>query len=219
MVKFIITPQLYAKDPESSALGKKIIGESIKLIEEVGFESFTFKKLGERIGSNESSLYRYFENKHKLLLYLSSWYWSWVEYKMRFATANIDDPFEKLKRALHVVADSVSDDETTQHVDEALLNKIIVAEFTKTFHTKEVDDENRKGFFLIYKKVIYLLASLIKDAAPGYAYPESLASNIIEGALHQHFLRGHFKTITSSHATPSEFYLDMVTALLERQSS
>ena len=29
MVKFVITPELYAKDPESSQLGKKIIGESI----------------------------------------------------------------------------------------------------------------------------------------------------------------------------------------------
>ena len=80
-VKLEIDEKLYVKDPESSDLGKKIVEQSILLIDEIGFESFTFKKLGVRIHSNESSIYRYFENKHKLLLYLASWYWGWVEYK------------------------------------------------------------------------------------------------------------------------------------------
>ena len=59
---------------------------------EIGFENFTFKKLGEQIGSNESSIYRYFESKHKLMLYLSSWYWAWIEYRLVFATNNINNP-------------------------------------------------------------------------------------------------------------------------------
>ncbi|MFT8175893.1 TetR/AcrR family transcriptional regulator, partial [Salmonella enterica] len=79
-----VNPKLYVKNPESSELGRKIIQQSILLIDEIGFEAFTFKKLGERIGSNESSLYRYFENKHKLLLYLTSWYWGWMEYRVVF---------------------------------------------------------------------------------------------------------------------------------------
>jgi AcrR family transcriptional regulator len=54
--------KIFVKDPETSALGKKIIKESIILIDEKGFDNFTFKKLGERIGSNESSIYRYFES-------------------------------------------------------------------------------------------------------------------------------------------------------------
>ena len=78
-IKIQVNPKTYVKDPETSDLGKKIIQNSILLIDEIGFEEFTFKKLGEKIGSNESSIYRYFENKHKLLVYLSSWYWSWME--------------------------------------------------------------------------------------------------------------------------------------------
>ncbi|MBC7747376.1 MAG: TetR family transcriptional regulator, partial [Methylotenera sp.] len=70
-----VNDTLYVKNPETSPLGKKIIEHSILLIDQIGFESFTFKKLGECIGSNESSIYRYFESKHKLMLYLSSWYW------------------------------------------------------------------------------------------------------------------------------------------------
>ena len=99
-IKIQINEKIYVKNPETSDLGKKILEQSILLIDEIGFESFTFKKLGEKIGSNESSIYRYFENKHKLLVYLSSWYWSWIEYKLVFATANILDPMEKLKIAI-----------------------------------------------------------------------------------------------------------------------
>jgi AcrR family transcriptional regulator len=75
-IKIQVNSKTYVKDPETSDLGKKIIKNSILLIDEIGFEEFTFKKLGEKIGSNESSIYRYFENKHKLLVYLSSWYWA-----------------------------------------------------------------------------------------------------------------------------------------------
>ncbi|MGK0414670.1 MAG: AcrR family transcriptional regulator, partial [Polaribacter sp.] len=72
ILKISVPDKIYIKDPETSDLGKRIIENSILLIYEIGFESFTFKKLGKKIGSNESSIYRYFESKHKLLLYLSS---------------------------------------------------------------------------------------------------------------------------------------------------
>ena len=59
-IHITINPELYTKDPESSDLGKRIIASSIEMINELGFESFTFKKLGTAINSNESSIYRYF---------------------------------------------------------------------------------------------------------------------------------------------------------------
>ena len=105
-----VNEKLYVKNPETSDLGKKIIEHSILLIHEIGFESFTFKKLGDKIQSNESSIYRYFENKHKLLLYLSSWYWSWIEYRLVFATTNVSDPMEKLAKAIEIVTEEIKDD-------------------------------------------------------------------------------------------------------------
>ena len=98
-----VNDKLYVKNPETSDLGKKIIEQSILLIDEIGFENFTFKKLGEKINSNESSIYRYFESKHKLMLYLSSWYWGWIEYKLVFATNNVTNPVEKLKKAISLI--------------------------------------------------------------------------------------------------------------------
>jgi AcrR family transcriptional regulator len=211
-IKIQVNNKIYLKDPETSALGKKIIENSILLINEIGFEEFTFKKLGDLIGSNESSIYRYFESKHKLLLYLSSWYWSWIEYRLVFATNNIADPNEKLKKAIAIVTEKIEDDAATAHINESILNKIIIAEFTKAFHTKEVDKENKEDFFYIYKNVINRIVVMINNVNPDYPFAKSLVSNIVEGALHQHFLQDHLKTITNCNEkiTPTDFYLNLV---------
>ena len=161
--KIQVNPKIYVKDPETSALGKKIIEHSIVMIEEIGFENFTFKKLGDRIGSNESSLYRYFENKHKLMLYLSSWYWSWMEYRLVFSTSNIVNVEDKLKRAIAIITEKIQDDQETAHINEATLNRIIITEFTKNLQTKEVDQENKEGFFLIYKRIINRIVAYITE--------------------------------------------------------
>ncbi|MFV8359507.1 TetR/AcrR family transcriptional regulator [Flavobacterium sp. LS1P3] len=215
-LKIQVNEKIYVKDPETSPLGKKIVEQSILLIHEIGFDNFTFKKLGEKIGSNESSIYRYFENKHKLLVYLSSWYWSWMEYKLVFATTNIVDPAEKLSKAITIVTEKVADDTNTDHINEAILNKIIIAEFTKTVQTKEVDQENKEGFFLIYKRVINRIVGIVKEVNPEYPFAKSLVSTIVEGSLHQHFLTEHLKTITDCNESVSatEFYLNLVKNVL-----
>lgn len=215
-LKIQINEKIYVKDPETSPLGKKIIEQSILLIDEIGFDNFTFKKLGEKIGSNESSVYRYFENKHRLLVYLSSWYWSWMEYKLVFATANILDPKEKLKKAITIVTEKVIDDNNTIHINEAVLNKIIIAEFTKTLYIKEIDQENNEGFYLMYKRVINRIVAIVTEVNPEYPYAKSLISTIVEGSLHQHFLTEHLKSITDCNDSVSttNFYLNLAENVL-----
>lgn len=212
-----VNDKLYVKNPETSELGKKIIQHSIILIDEIGFENFTFKKLGEKINSNESSIYRYFESKHNLMLYLSSWYWGWIEYRLAFATTNISDSMERLKKGITIVTEKIEDDSATQHINESILNKIIIQEFTKTLLTKEVDEENKKDFFIVYKRVINRIVELIADVNPNYAFAKSLASSIVEGALHQHFLKNHLKTITNCSETisPTDFYIDLIEKTLK----
>ena len=216
-IKISVNKNIYVKDPETSVLGKKILQESILLIDEIGFENFTFKKLGDKIGSNESSVYRYFENKHKLMVYLSSWYWSWMEYKLVFGITNITNAQKKLDRAIAIVTEKIEDDKSTEHIDESILNKIIIAEFSKTLHTKEVDDENKNGFFLIYKRVINRIVGIVNEVAPEYKYAKSLISTVVEGALHQHFIKDHLKTITDCNEkfSPADFYVDMVRRVLK----
>jgi len=219
-IKIQVNNKIYLKDPETSDLGKKIIEKSILLIDEIGFEEFTFKKLGDLIGSNESSIYRYFESKHKLLVYLSSWYWSWMEYRLVFATNNITNPKEKLKKAIKIVTEKIEDDQATEHINESILNKIIIAEFTKTLHTKEVDNENKEGFFLIYKSIINRIVLMLQEVNPDYPFAKSLVSTIVEGALHQHFLQNHLKSITNCNETirPTDFYLHLLENILQNKS-
>jgi AcrR family transcriptional regulator len=74
-IQIKVNNNIYLKDPESSEIGKNIIANSIDMIHEIGLEGFTFKKLSKALHTTESTIYRYFENKHKLLIYLISWYW------------------------------------------------------------------------------------------------------------------------------------------------
>jgi AcrR family transcriptional regulator len=217
-IKINVNDKVYIKDPETSELGKKIIQQSIVLIAEIGFEQFTFKKLGEKIGSNESSVYRYFDNKHKLLVYLTSWYWGWIEYRLTFGVSNINDPIEKLKIAIKIVTQKIEDDIQTLHINEALLYKIIVAEFTKTLLTKEIEEENKEGYFLVFKRVIYRLSDIINEVDKDYEFSKSLASTIVQGGLSQVFMSEHLKTITNCNdtITPTDFYTDLTLRMLKK---
>jgi len=207
-VKIAINDKLFVKDPESSSLGMRIVEESILMINDIGFESFTFKKLGQKIGSNESSIYRYFENKHKLLLYLASWYWGWLEYQLVFATNNIPDTNTKLERAIEIMTQATEIDLAFTHINEVLLSKIVINEYSKSYLTKEVDQENKDGYFVIYKRLVNRLSQMIKEVNGDYPYPASLASTLIEGALHQYFLIDHFSSLTSCDVktTPTEYF-------------
>lgn len=214
--KISIQESIYNKDPESSDLGKRIIEHSIKLIDKIGFDAFTFKKLGVEIGSNESSVYRYFDNKHKLLIYLSSWYWTWLEYQLVIETHSITNPVEKLKKAIEITAKSVKEDSRHTHINEVTLNRIIIEENSKSFLTKEVDKENQEGYFKVYKRLITRLKEMIIQIDASYEYATSLASTIIETALHQHFLINHFPSITDckKDTPPTQFLTDLVFRIL-----
>lgn len=207
-----VNEDTYLKDPESSDLGKRIIENSISLIHEIGFEAFTFRKLGVKIQSNESSVYRYFENKHKLLLYLTSWYWAWMEYHIVLQTCSITDPVKKLEEIIMITTRSIESDSDFSHVDEVKLNKIVINEYSKSFLTKEVDKDNQDGYFSIYKRLITRVKVAITAVNSNYKYPATLASTMIEGALHQHFLKEHFHTITDCNdtVTPTDFYTNLV---------
>ncbi len=210
-IKIEVPSGIYLKDPETSALGKKIVENSIIQIEAMGFEDFNFKKLGQFIGSNESSIYRYFESKHKLLIYLSSWYWSWIEYQLVIETFSIHKPKDKLYKAIEVVTRTTKQDNNYSHINEVLLNTIIINENSKSYLTKDVDSGNKEGHFMPYKKVIQRLSEIISTFNCSYAYPLSLASTIVESALHQQFIKIHFKSITncSELITPTQFFQDL----------
>lgn len=212
---------LFVRDPESSELGKKILKHSIMLIHEIGFEAFTFKKLAEETGTTEAGVYRYFENKHKLLVYLTAWYWGWLEFRILFHTNNIRNPAVKLKKVIALLAKTVEDDEQTSFINESVLHKIIITEGTKAYLTKQVGEDNKQQFFKPYKDLCAVIGTIITECSPGYKYPKSLASTIIEMAHFQNFFMHNLPSLTDFGKTKQEqgiiaFLTDLVFASLKK---
>ena len=203
-LQFNMNPSLYLRDPEGTELGKNIIQHSIQLIHDTGFEAFTFKKLAESIGTTEAGVYRYFENKHKLLVYIISWYWRWLDFQIGYQTKNLTNPVSKLKKVITILATTVEDDLLTGHVDESILHQILISEGSKAFLTKQVNQDNKQEYFKPYKDLCNTIGEIILECNPKYKYPHSLASTIIEMAHLQNFFMNHLPSLTDFSKSKDE---------------
>lgn len=210
VLTFKLNNNLFLRDPQSTDLGQNIVSASIKIIERIGFDGFTFKKLAKDIHSTEASVYRYFENKHRLLLYLMDWYWTWLEYKMDYRIQNIRSPVERFKRCIHLLVEEKQPDEEIPFVDERKLQRIVHAEFEKTYLTKQVDSDNQEGLFLPYKAICKKIAAIIAEMSPAYAYPHSLASTLVLTANHQLYYAHHLPSLTDIKYTSKNKYQDLL---------
>lgn len=195
-LQFKMNKALFLRDPEMTELGRSIIKHSIQLIHKNGFEAFTFKKLAEDIDTTEASIYRYFENKHRILIYISAWYWTWLEYQISFQTNNIKDPKVKLKMIIKLLASTVEDDDGTAYVNESLLHQIVISEGSKSYLTKHVGDDNKHHLFKPYKDLCATIGDIILECRKEYKYPRSLASTIIEMAHFQNYFMHHLPSLT-----------------------
>ncbi|WP_116126854.1 TetR/AcrR family transcriptional regulator [Lewinella sp. IMCC34183] len=193
-----ISETLFLKDPETSDLGRRIVTGSIELIDEIGLDSFTFRKLSQLVGTTEASVYRYFENKHKLLLYLVMWYWGWMEYRLAFLLANVPSAEERLKRSIRLLTEEVMEDSSFSHINEVKLNRIVVAESLKSFLTREVEQDNKEGAFHYYKQLVERVGAIVLELQPDFAYPHMLVSTIIEGGHLQRYFAAHLPRITDA---------------------
>lgn len=219
-IKIQVNSNLYLKDPHTSELGGRILEKSIKLIDELGFEHFTFKKLAIEINSTEASIYRYFESKQKLMFYLINWYWSFIEYRLVFETANIEDSKERLSRAIHILTSIPKLESEVIDLFEAPLKKIVMNESIKVIMTKEVDDENKEGAFAVYKSIVKRVSEIILEVNPMYPYPKMLVSAMIEGSNQQRFFELHLPGLTNQ--TPGfdsveQFYKELVFKVLTNE--
>ncbi|HEX8327552.1 MAG TPA: TetR/AcrR family transcriptional regulator [Hymenobacter sp.] len=205
---------LYLRDPQGTELGHRILAESVRLIDEVGFEQFTFKKLAAVLASTEASIYRYFENKHRLLVYLVSWHWTWLRFQLRFHTHNVPDPIQRLRLALGVLCRAHLDDPATAGLDEAALYRIVMAEASKAFLTKEVDADNQAGLFQEYKLLAAELVALVLEINPHYPYPKALVSTLLESARKQLFFAQHLPSLSDGSGNVAAFLEHLALAAL-----
>ena len=219
LAKYVVpvNPDLHLKDPLSTELGQKILNEGISLINEVGFEEFNFKKLGLRIQTTEASIYRYFENKHQLLLYLTAWYWGFMDFRLVLKTANLTEAEEKLKIAMSEIANL---DRSFQHeiINQHELFLVMIAEAPKSYLVKNVDLLNQNGAYVNYKKCVHKLADMVTEIKPSYPYPHMLISTAIEGLYHQYFVQSHLPSL-SDHVSDDNSIMDYFYQLIIHQTT
>lgn len=222
-LNFNLNHKLYVKNPEETELGRKILEQSTLLISRMGFEEFTFKKLAKHIHTTEAGIYRYFENKHKLLVYLFDWYWSWQAYRLTIHTAHIKKTEGKIKQAIRFLSTDLRDDVVATYIKTSTLHEIVVAEGAKAYLTKNVAEYNKVKLFKPYKDLCAIIAGFIKDFDPKYRYPRSLASTLIEMAHSQKYYLKNLPSLTDFGKDEEEkialFLENLVFAALEKGRS
>ncbi len=189
--------KLFVRDPSQSEVGRNIIAQGAIMIEKLGFEEFTFKKLANKLKTNESSIYRYFSNKHRLLLYLVDWHWRWMEYLVMVHTNNIEDPYKKIDLILDILLLKVRDDWANgPDLDKKVLYQLVIKESSKAYLTSHVTEDNKRQLFKSYKDLCARIATIFLEVNPSYKYPRSLTSTMLEMVHHQNFFMHNLPRLT-----------------------
>jgi hypothetical protein len=195
-VKFDINDKIFIKNPENSEIGKQIVKTAIDLIFELGFEHFTFKKLAVEINSTEATIYRYFENKHRLLLYILNWYWSYMEFLVDIKLENINEPKEKVSVIVHLLTHELPLSNSQLEYNKNYLNQIVISESSKVYLVKEVEKINQEQVFKPYKDLCTKIADSISEYNPKYPFPRSLSTTLIETSHQQQYFIKNLPRLT-----------------------
>ncbi len=211
-VRFKVNDKIYLRDPESTEVGKQIVKNAIDLIFLLGFEQFTFKKLAVEINSTEATIYRYFENKHRLLLYILNWYWCYMEFLVMFKLQNVTDKKEKLKSIVDLLTHELPESSGQFDYNKNYLNQIVISESSKVYLVKDVSEINKNEVFKPYKDLCAKIAEIILEYNPKYKYPRSLSTTLIETSHNQQFFSVHLPKLTD---VPSKNSAEFTSRFLE----
>jgi AcrR family transcriptional regulator len=184
------------KDPRQTELGRSIVKNGINMIADLGFEEMNFKKLGKAIGSPEASIYRYFENKHKFLLYIMAMYWGMIDQHCEKIIHSNNGHEEKIYSILDLLCSSPDIPFGNATISGEVIYAIVIGESVKTFMTKHVDADNNHGAFRTLKSTTSHIAELLSEYSPDYPFPKALASTIIEMSLYQRYFSEHLPSMT-----------------------
>lgn len=221
-----VSPKLSVRDPLETELGKKIVAEGLKLMDKIGFDAFTFKKLASQIDSTEASIYRYFKCKIQFLNYAVSWYWHWVDYTIDVRTTNLTDKKKRLEVAIIVLVESDREDPIIDHIDEGVLYRVITKEAARIFLTRNSEGIPAKDVFSGYDLLFDKIFKMIIALNPKYKHPRTLTRALISLA-HKHAFDSEFLEGTSARVLhkgderkreTKEFLYNMALSQLEPHS-
>ena len=130
-------------------------------------------------------------------MYLTAWYWGFMEHNLVFGTANLIDPQEKLGVALRLLVDGPIFKQN-DYLDPLQLREIVVNESIKGYLTKTVDSEHENGIFAEVYKVGERISYIILEINPAYSFPKTLVSTVMQSSLLQTFNSQHLPGMTES---------------------
>jgi AcrR family transcriptional regulator len=196
-IRIKMNERLFLRNPEDSPLGKKLVRHGVLLINKLGFEDFTFKKLAADVNTTEATIYRYFENKHKFLVYLITWYWSYLEFKVVFTINNLKDPEIKLKTILKLLVEEPEKSKSpSDFIPEQDAYNLVMWEGSKAYLTRHVNQDNKDRLFKPYKDLCARIAGIIKEYNPKYKFQNSMASTLLEMSHSQKFFMQNLPALT-----------------------
>lgn len=209
---------LYKKDPLSSKVGRKILNATPELVLQLGIDQFTFKKLAVEINITEGAVYRYFENKHRLLLYLLSWYWKWLEHCLVLELTNMTDNDAKLNKCLTRVIEGPPFKES-DFFNLHTLRDVIIEESVKAYFGKEVYKQEKKPFYSGFLDFVTRFAETVKENNPGYPHPKILSVMIIESIIQQQYYERHLPELTDLSGdlkTQTSFFKNVIIKTIQK---
>lgn len=223
MPRYLIEPAPgIALRDTGSAMGGRILAEGLALLNEIGLEAFTFRKLAEHIGCTEATVYHYFANKQRLLQYYFQMYWLWLATHCRQEGRALKDPLERLHGDIRALCGLWPAEALAGRFDPSDLRELVINEGSKSFMHKNVDSDNKLKLFKPYKDLCAHIATELKACAPRMRSPRSFATTLVEMAHSLEFAMHHLPALTELSGNKerrklAEFLIDMSDRYLDRR--
>lgn len=200
MLNLASTPparNLYIKDPLSSNLGLKLLEESARMLGEDGFDAFTLKKLAHNLQTTESSVYRYFDNKHRLLVYHINLYWEWLNQEVQEQCYQKGLQGRKaLERAFEIMCFPKANNWPKDGISYECMHKILTHQSVKAYFSSYVDIENKDGAHRALKTLVQRLSEWLHEETPDFEFPKSLINTLLASVMMQPFYAEHLPSLT-----------------------
>ncbi|HQV50815.1 MAG: TetR/AcrR family transcriptional regulator [Flavobacteriales bacterium] len=198
MVHYQLAPDtsLHLRDPAASAVGGRILSEGLALMNELGLEAFTFRKLADRAECTEATIYNYFTNKQRLLQYYFQLYWMWLDTHCQQEGHTLTDPWARVQGDIHALCGIWSKDALAAQLDPVALRDLVLVEGSKSFMHRNVDEDNKLKLFQPYKDLCSHLAKELKACDRSCKHPRTFATTLIEMAHSLEFAMDHLPALT-----------------------
>lgn len=195
-LKIALNDALYLRDPLENETGRKILLAGAKLMADLGLEDFTFRKLAAHVRCTEANIYHYFKNKHRLLLYYTDLYWSWLDQQMYLMGLEEGDPVRLLDEVLLLLTEFPEKVLQPGLLPADLLREIVIADGHKAYFTKHVDSDNELLLFKPFKDLCRRLVQILLRIQPSFPFAHSLATTVIEMSHALNFYKDHLPALT-----------------------